>query len=142
MPNGDDCDFPLPGSGWSLVEDTGFLGLVGPVWERREDDAIILAFRAEPKHHNRRGIVQGGMIATILDRTMGINVWEANGGRPQATIQLDVHFLHAVQIGQVVEAHCEIERKTRSVTFASGRALVGKRVVATARGVWKMLGAG
>lgn len=141
MPQPDATDFPPAGSGWHLLDDSGFLGHVGPVWELRDADGIHLAFRAEPKHHNRRGVVQGGMIATILDRAMGLNVSEAIGGRAQATIQLDVHFLRAVQIGQIVRTRCVIDRKTSAVTFASGSALVGERVVATAKGVWKILGA-
>lgn len=126
--------------GWEMVEDTGFIGCVGPIWQRRNGDDLVLAFVAEPKHHNRRGVVQGGMLATLLDRAIGMIVFEANGGRPQATLQLDLHYIDAVQIGEFVEARCRIDRRTRSITFASGSAFVGSRPVASAKGIWKMLG--
>lgn len=133
--------FPNPADlGWEEIQDTGFIGLVGPVWQRREESGLALGFLAQPKHHNRRGVVQGGMLATLLDRAIGLNVSEANGHRPQATLQLDVHYLGAVQIGEFVEARCTIDRRTRAITFASGTASVGPRIVATAKGVWKMLG--
>ncbi|HEY2183805.1 MAG TPA: PaaI family thioesterase, partial [Xanthobacteraceae bacterium] len=100
----------------------------------------LYAFMAEPKHHNRRGIVQGGMLMTFADRSMGMTCWYANERRPQATIQLDVHFVDAVQIGEFVEARCRVVRRTRSLVFMGAELVVGDRVVATANGVWKTLG--
>jgi acyl-coenzyme A thioesterase PaaI-like protein len=126
--------------GWEPYTDDGFIGLVGPFWSRPDGDAFRYAFRAEPKHHNRRGIVQGGMLMTFADRAMGMTCWHANGRQPQATIQLDMHFVDAVRIGEFVEAHCRVMRRTRSVVFTSGDLMVGTRVVATANGVWKALG--
>lgn len=135
-----DEEFNPVALGWQEIIDTGFVGLVGPVWQRKEEDGLALAVMAAAKHRNRRGVVQGGMLATLLDRAIGLNVSEANGHRPQATLQLDIHFLEAAKIGDFIEARCRIERRTRSVTFATGTASVGPRAVATARGVWKILG--
>jgi uncharacterized protein (TIGR00369 family) len=132
--------FDPAAAGWEPYTDDGFIGLVGPFWSRPDGDAFRYAFRAEPKHHNRRGIVQGGMLMTFADRAMGMTCWHANGRQPQATIQLDVHFIDAVRIGEFVEAHCRVVRRTRSVVFMSGELMVGMRVVASANGVWKTLG--
>jgi uncharacterized protein (TIGR00369 family) len=132
--------FDPAAAGWEPYRDDGFIGLVGPFWSRPDGDAFRYAFRAEPKHHNRRGVVQGGMLMTFADRAMGMTCWHANGRQRQATIQLDMHFIDAVQIGEFVEAHCRVVRRTRSVVFMSGELMVGDRVVATANGVWKTLG--
>jgi acyl-coenzyme A thioesterase PaaI-like protein len=113
---------------------------VGPFWTRRSGDGYRYAFMAEPKHHNRRGVVQGGMLMTFADRSMGMTCWYANERQPQATVQLDVHFIDAVQIGEFVEAQCRVVRRTRSMVFMSAELVVGTRVVATANGVWKTLG--
>jgi len=40
-----------------------------------------------------------------------------------------------------VEATCRIVRQTRSLVFLTCTLIVGERVVATASGVWKVLGA-
>ena len=127
-------------AGWEVLETSGFISLVGPLWTRRDGDDLVFGFLAEPKHHNRRGVVQGGMLMTFADRALGTTAWYANGRRPQATVQLDVHFVDAVAIGEFVEAHCEIVRRTRSVMFMRATLTVGARVVATAAGVWKVLG--
>ncbi len=74
---------------------------------------------------------------TFADRALGMAAYDANDRRPQATVQLDVHFVDAVQIGEFVEARCQVVRRTRSLTFMSATLLVGERVVVTANGVWK-----
>jgi len=71
---------------------------------------------------------------------MGMTCWYANGRQPQATIQLDMHFIDAVRIGEFVEAHCRVVRRTRSVVFMSADLMVGTRLIATASGMWKVLG--
>jgi acyl-coenzyme A thioesterase PaaI-like protein len=129
--------------GWQEYTDKGFIGHVGPFWMKPSGDDNVapqFAFLAAPKHHNRRGVVQGGMIMTFADRSMGMTAWYANNKQPQATVHLDVHFVDAVQIGEFVEAKCRVIRRTRSLIFMSGEITVGDRVVATANGVWKTLG--
>ena len=127
-------------AGWEPYTDEGFIGLVGPVWMKKREDGADFAFLAEKKHHNRRGVVQGGMMMTFADRSLGMTAWYANGKVPQATVHLDVHFIDAVQIGEFVEAKCRVVRRTRSLIFMSGEFVVGARTVATANGVWKALG--
>jgi len=126
--------------GWEPYTDEGFIGLVGPFWTRTEGDTPRFAFMAENKHHNRRGVLQGGMLMTFADRSLGMTAWYANEQKPQATVHLDVHFIDAVQIGEFVEARCRVVRRTRSLIFMSGEFMVGDRTVATANGVWKALG--
>ena len=126
--------------GWASYTDEGFIGLVGPFWMKKDGESYRYAFIAEPKHHNRRGVVQGGMLMTFADRSLGMTAWYANEKKPQATVHLDVHFVDAVQIGEFVEMKCRVVRRTRSLIFMSGELAVDERVVATANGVWKSLG--
>jgi acyl-coenzyme A thioesterase PaaI-like protein len=131
--------FDPAAAGWEPYRDQGFIGLVGPFWMRQSGDSYLFAFMAAQKHHNRRGVVQGGMLMTFADRSMGMTCWYANERQPQATVQLDVHFIDAVQIGEFVEAKCRVVRRTRSLIFMSAELVVGTRVVATANGVSKTL---
>ena len=138
--------FDPASAGWQPYghDDTGFIGLVGPFWSRPKKsdmgDSVEYAFMAEDKHHNRRGVVQGGMLMTFADRSMGMTCWYANERQPQATVQLDVHFIDAVQVGEFVECKATVVRRTRSLIFMSADLVVGDRIVATAKGVWKTLG--
>ena len=132
--------FDPAAAGWEPYRDEGFIGLVGPFWSRPSGDSYLYAFLAESKHHNRRGVVQGGMLMTFADRSMGMTCWYANERQPQATVQLDVHFIDAVQVGEFVECRAEVVRRTRSLVFMAAELVVGERVVTTANGVWKTLG--
>lgn len=125
--------------GWERRSDEGFVGLIGPFWQRRDNDRSALGLLTEPKHHNRRGVVQGGVLMTLADRALGTGAWHETGGKPQATVQLDVHFVETVKIGEFVEARGQVVRRTHSLVFMRGTLVVGSRVVATADGVWKIL---
>ena len=43
------------------------------------------------------------------------------------------------KIGEFVEARCQVVRRTRSIIFMSADLVVGARVVANAKGIWKTL---
>ena len=62
----------LKSDGWKVADTTGFLTLIGPLWERLKDGGLELALITEDKHHNRRGLVQGGVIMTFADRACGM----------------------------------------------------------------------
>ena len=79
---------------------------------------------------------------TFADRAMGRTCWYANERQPQVTVQFDMHFIAAVKLGEFVEARCTVVRRTRALVFMTAELMVGERVVATAKGIWKMLGKG
>lgn len=133
--------FDPAGEGWVIRDDEpGFMTLVGPLWQRREGEELTFGFLAEEKHLNRRNAVHGGMLMTFADQALGLIAREANGGLPQATIQLDTQFIAAVTAGDFVVARAQVSRRTRSVLFMKGTMTVGERVVASAQGIWKVLG--
>ena len=76
----------LKSDGWKIVDTTGFLHLIGPLWERRIDGELEFALITEDKHHNRSGLVQGGVIMTFADRTCGITARFVSGKPKLATV--------------------------------------------------------
>lgn len=130
---------PVP-EGWQPVRDTGFIGLVGPIYRRQHGERWAFAFRAEPKHANLRDVVQGGMLMTFADRALGRNAWKAAGDRSVATISFNMEFVSAGDMGEFIEIAPEVVRKTNALVFMRGDLMAGSRVVATATGIWKILG--
>lgn len=133
--------FDFADHGWKPHDDRGFLGLVGPIWERAGPDGPELAFLASEKHENLRGVVQGGMLMTFADRMLGAIGRFHNENRPQATVHLDVHFLAPVRIGDVVVGQGRLTRNTRSLMFLGGTLSVDGVAAVEGSGVWKKLGA-
>lgn len=130
---------PLP-DGWTpeVTPDDHFVHLVGPLLTRQDGDITRYGFVAQRKHLSRFHRLHGGMLLFLADKAMSVTAWELIG-RPQlfATIQLDLQFLGTVAEGSLVEAHCELIRKTGSLAFMSGRLRAGDDIVAAATGVWK-----
>lgn len=129
----------LKSEGWRIVETTGFLSLVGPLWERVVDGHYEFALPTEDKHHNRRGRVQGGVLMTFADRTCGMTARHVSGKQFMATVQLDTHFLEAGNIGEILISRPHVARATRSLIFVSTEIVVDDRPIAMASGVFKIL---
>jgi len=129
----------LKSDGWSIVETSGFLHLIGPLWQRVVDGEHEYALVAQDKHHNRRGLVQGGVLMTFADRTCGMTARYASGKPMLATVQLDTHFVEAGKIGEILTSRPHVVRSTRSLIFITTEVRVDKRCIAMASGVFKIL---
>jgi uncharacterized protein (TIGR00369 family) len=129
----------LKSDGWSMVETTGFLSLVGPLWQRAVDGEHEYALVAEDKHHNRRGLVQGGLLMTFADRACGMTARYVSGRPTLATVQLDVHFVDSGKIGETLLAKPRVVRTTRSLIFVTTEVTANGRVIVMANGVFKIL---
>ncbi len=125
--------------GWTLRPTKAFGTHVGPFYNAPGGDLDGCGFVAQPKHGNKRGVVHGGMIATAFDVALGNATWAAAGQKPCATVQLNVHFVAAVQVGEFAAVRAEIIKATRTMVFLRGTMTVDGQVVATADGVWKIL---
>lgn len=122
--------------GWQVDRTGSFLTLVGPIWRKHVGSTTAYGLLTEPKHANHRGIVHGGMIMTFADYGIGMAA-SREGGHASVTIQLDVQFVSAAEIGDFIISKHELVRKTSTLFFLRGELLVRSRVVATASGIWK-----
>ena len=129
----------LKSDGWSIVATTVFIHLIGPLWHRLVDGHYEYALIAQDKHHNRRGLVQGGVLMTFADRTCGMTARHVTGKHTMATIQLDVHFVEAGKIGETLVSRPRVVRATRSLIFVNTEVTVDRRCIAMASGVFKIL---
>ena len=129
----------LISDGWTIVDTTGFLNLVGPLWQRMVNGEPEYALVAQDKHHNRRGLVQGGLLMTFADRACGMTARFVSGKPTMATVQLDVHFIDAGKIGETLMARPRVIRTTRSLVFVSAEVKANERTIITANGVFKIL---
>jgi acyl-coenzyme A thioesterase PaaI-like protein len=129
----------LKAAGWTIVETTGFVHLIGPLWQRVVDGEHEYALVAQDKHHNRRGLVQGGVLMTFADRTCGMTARFVSGKPKLATVQLDTHFVEAGKIGETLLSKPRVVRSTRSLIFITTEVTVDKRSIAMASGVFKIL---
>ena len=129
----------LKAAGWTIVDTTGFISLIGPLWQRVVNDEHEYAIVAQDQHHNRRGLVQGGLIMTFADRSCGMTARFVSGRPTLATVQLDTHFVDSAKIGEILLSKPRVVRATRSLIFVTAEVSVDRRCIAMANGVFKIL---
>ncbi len=91
------------------------------------DGAPEYALVAQDKHHNRRGMVQGGLLMTFADRACGMAARFVSGRPTMATVQLDVHFVDGGRIGETLMTRPRVIRTTRSLVFVSAEVMANNR---------------
>ncbi|MEM6973953.1 MAG: PaaI family thioesterase [Pseudomonadota bacterium] len=125
---------------WRRVRGTGFTPHVGPVeFARAGSDVWYGRLTLDQRHINVGGVCHGGVLLTLADITMGTSTYEAGGGHPCATIQLDTHFVAAAKQGQVLYCRAHQIRLVRGLSFMEAGLASGGRLVMRVSGVWKQL---
>jgi uncharacterized protein (TIGR00369 family) len=138
MPQAAICD--PAAHGWEEISNhTAFGDLVGPIWRHEDGGKLRFGFIVAAKHLNRAGNLHGGMLMTVADQSMAMTARTATGGKPHATIELNIQFVGGVKLGEFVESYPEVVRATRSLVFMQAKMLVGTRTVVITNGIWKIL---
>lgn len=90
----------------------------------------VIALRVAESHLNVQGFTHGGMLATLADGALGINIALARGrGGGQVTVSLSVDYLASARVGDWLEAHVTVTRMGRRLAYASCDLRVGERQV-------------
>ena len=123
-----------------IAKPSSFGQLLGPVYEREDDDgSFVRAIMVEEKHTNLGGVVHGGVLMSFVDVIMGTTSYR-HAGRSGASIRIVSDFVAPARIGDWLEGRGEGVKATRSVVFARGLLTVEGRTILTATGNYKLRG--
>ncbi|PBC36074.1 thioesterase [Rhodococcus sp. ACPA4] len=124
----------------SVGQEGTFLDHVGGIEWSREPDRVRTRLTVRPEHVNPNGTTHGGLLLTLLDFTLGVEVERSLGagsmGHP-ITIQLSCSMIGAAALGETVEGIARVSSRTRTMTFVTGEIVSGERVLTTASGVFR-----
>ena len=131
-----------PPEGFEPYENQGpYLEYVGPIHVRTSDGDLTFGLQAEERHANHRGTVQGGLLSTFADFTLGRAIEaDAEDEKPRATVSLTVDFLKPARIGDWIEATGHVDRVGSTLSFADCALTVEGKEVVRARAVWVTAG--
>lgn len=119
----------------------GYFDELGPVYGRHDAEGTVIALHVTERHLNSGGIAHGGMLATLADSAMGINVYLARPperrGR-QVTVSMTLNYLAPARLGDWVEAHVRLRRTGRRLVFVDCSLRVGEQEVLTGSGVFSL----
>jgi uncharacterized protein (TIGR00369 family) len=100
-------------------EEVTFSKHIGAKVERVEPGRSVISIDVEEVHLNGAGTLHGGVYASLIDNAMGLSVLALVGVRT-ATIEMNVHFLGAVNGGRIT-CESEVLHRTRRTATAEAK---------------------
>lgn len=116
-----------------------FAKLLGPIYEKTDDEGFRHGFRVSDKHLNAAGIAHGGMLMTFADILMGQAIRRSDAF-PAVTVRMTTDFTAPARLGDWVDGTGRTTRVTRSMVFVEAEIAVNGRLSLTANGLFQRLG--
>jgi uncharacterized protein (TIGR00369 family) len=111
-----------------------------PLYSKRTDNAVHLGLRLAKPHTNARGLIHGGLIASLADNAMGYSCAQATGWVTSfVTISLAVDYVGSADIGQWLAVECEVIRTGSTICFAQALIKADDVVIARANGTFRVV---
>lgn len=100
----------------------------------------IVGLHVAARHLNIGGVAHGGMLTTLADSALGINIALARAAKhapsAQVTVSLTADFLSGARLGEWLEAKVDISRLGARLAYANCGLWVGERQVLRASAVF------
>ena len=111
-----------------------------PLYSRRTDKAVIMGLRLAKPHTNARGLIHGGLIASLADNAMGYSCAQAmDWALSLVTIGLCVDYIGSAQIGQWLAVEPDVIKTGSTICFAQGFIRADDAVIARANATFRVV---
>jgi len=114
-----------------------FLDAIGPLYNKGAGSAMAIGFHVQEKHTNARGLLHGGVLATVADIALGYAL--STSATPPVsliTTSLTVDFIGSAKVDDWIETSVDIHKLGSRLAFANAYFNVGEQRIASARGVF------
>ena len=128
---------PIPAGFRKIERLSPFNAQVGPLYERRDGEAVSIGLVIEDKHTNSRGICHGGALATLADLALGYAMLAKSGDKGSfVTAHLAVDYAGSARVGDWIESKVEIQRVGSRLAFANCYLMVEDRPIVRASAIF------
>ena len=111
-----------------------------PLYSRKTDKAVIMGLRLAKPHTNARGLIHGGLIASLADNAMGYSCAQAMAWASSlVTISLAVDFVGSAEIGRWLVVESEVIRTGSTICFAQSLIKADDAIIARANGTFRVV---
>jgi uncharacterized protein (TIGR00369 family) len=118
----------------------GFMKHLGGLDLKKVDEANYeFTVKVKDIHLNTGKIAHGGFLSTIADTGMGTAAHRVAGDRRCVTINLDIKFISAGMLDDVLKGTVKVLKKTKTLVFINCEVSNDKVLVISASGTWKIL---
>ena len=131
---------PVPGGFEPHFRKSPFTDPWEPLYSKRTEKAVSLGLRLARPHTNARGLIHGGLIASLADNAMGYSCAQALGWTVSlVTINLAVDFAGSADIGQWLAVECDVIKTGSTICFAQCLIKANDAVIARANGTFRVV---
>lgn len=132
---------PIPDGFGPIFRSSPALDALGGFMSRGEGPDLQIALLVGPTHLNSRGLLHGGVAATLGDSGLGyLLAFGTHTPRRLVTVSLSIDYVSPAALGDWLQVLLDGVDTTGRLVFASGRLVVGERTVARLRGVFSAAG--
>ena len=118
----------------------GFMKHLGGLDLKKVDEANYeFTVKVKDIHLNTGKIAHGGFLSTIADTGMGTAAHRVAGDRRCVTINLDIKFISAGMLDDILKGTVKVLKKTKTLVFINCEVSNDKGLVISASGTWKIL---
>ena len=111
-----------------------------PLYSRRSATAVHIGLRLAKAHTNARGLIHGGLIASLADNAMGYSCAQATGWATSfVTVSLAVDYVGSASIGQWLAVECEVIKTGSTLCFAQSLIKADDAVIARANATFRVV---
>lgn len=119
---------------------SGYVGHVGPLYERRAAEGYQVGLHIDGRHTNVQGFCHGGVLASLADIGLARVVALSRTPRLQlVTVSLTLNYLLPARPGDWVEVTAGIDRIGLQLGYASGIVAANGTPLLRASGVFQIL---
>ena len=90
-------------------------------------------------HLNAASITHGGYIAALIDAGAGTSAHRSAKHAPCVTNSLELKFIGASKVGDIVTGFTKILKKTNTLVFLFCELKCNDKIITSASGIWKIL---
>jgi len=111
-----------------------------PLYSKRSEQALCMGLRLAKAHTNARGLIHGGLIASLADNAMGYSCAQATGWTTSfVTVSLAVDYVGSAKVGQWLVVECEVIKTGSTLCFAQSLIKADGAVIARANGTFRVV---
>ena len=111
-----------------------------PLYSKKTEKAVIIGLRLAKPHTNSRGLIHGGLIASLADNAMGYSCALVMGWTTSlVTISLAVDYVGSAEIGQWLAVESEVIKTGSTICFAQSLIKADDIAIARASGTFRVV---
>ena len=111
-----------------------------PLYSKKSEKSVSMGLRLARAHTNARGLIHGGLIASLADNAMGYSCAQATDWKTSfVTVSLSVDYVGSAGIGQWLAVDCEVIRTGSTLCFAQSMIKADDAVIARASATFRVV---